>query len=167
MSRFIRNDPAVLAAYIEWLGRGLILVDGRPTAGKTHLGKEMAARIRCGVIDGDALVVRKQDQFIGALKADALRERIETSLAATSLVVLSTVCAREVVKKVGVPAAAFVWIERTSMTIIDIAVRDFADDFLADEPLADDALRQEVEAYIKAHDARGRVYFNAPPDPCE
>jgi len=71
------------------------------------------------------------------------------------------------VKKVGVPAAAFVWIERTSMTIIDIAVRDFADDFLADEPLADDALRQEVEAYIKAHDARGRVYFNAPPDPCE
>ena len=130
----------------------------------------MAARIRCGVIDGDAFVVRKQDQFIGALKADALRERIETSLAATSLVVLSTVCAREVVKKVGVPAAAFVWIERTSMTIIDIAVRDFADDFLADEPLADDALRQEVEAYIKAHDARGRadkVYFNAPPDPCE
>jgi hypothetical protein len=36
------------------------------------------------------------------------------------------------------------------MTIIDIAVRDFADDFLADEPLADDTLRQEVEAYIKA-----------------
>ncbi len=99
MSRFIRNDPAALAAYIKSLGQGLILVDGRPTAGKTHLAKEMAARLRCGVVDGDAFVVRKQDQFIGALKAEALRERIETSLAATPLVLLSTVCAREVVKK--------------------------------------------------------------------
>jgi hypothetical protein len=130
----------------------------------------MATRIRCGVIDGDAFIVRKQDQFIGALKADALRERIETSLAATPLVLLSTVCAREVVMKVGVSAASFVWIERTSLTLIDIAERDFADDFDADQPLPEDTLRQEVEAYIKAHDARGGadlVYFNAPPDPCE
>jgi hypothetical protein len=55
---------------------------------------------------------------IGALKAEALRERIETSLAATPLVLLSTVCAREVVMKVGVVAASFVWIERTSPTLM-------------------------------------------------
>jgi hypothetical protein len=73
---------------------------------KTTLAKAMAGRVRCSVIDGDDFIVRKQDMFIGALKVDALRERIETNLAATSLVVLSTVCAREVVKKVGVPAAA-------------------------------------------------------------
>jgi hypothetical protein len=167
MSRFIKNDPAALAAYIESLGHGLILFDGRPSAGKTTLAKAMTARLRCGALDGDAFLVRKQDQFIGALRHEALRERIEASLAVTPLVLLSTVCARAVVTKVGLPAAAFVWIERTSETLIDIAERDFADDFDADQPLPDDKLRQEVEAYIKAHDARGGadlVYLNAPPE---
>jgi hypothetical protein len=164
---FIKNDPAALATYIESLGHGLILFDGRPSAGKTTLAKAMAARLRCGVLDGDAFLVRKQDQFMGALKTDALREQIEASLAATPLVLLSTVCARDVVMKVGLPAAAFVWIEQTSLTLIDIAERDFADDFDADQPLPDDKLRQEVEAYIKAHNARGGadlVYLNAPPE---
>jgi Shikimate kinase len=167
---FIKNDPAALAAYIESLGQGLILFDGRPSAGKTTLAKAMAARLGCGVLDGDAFLVRKQDKFVGALKTDALREQIEASLVAAPLALLSTVCAREVVTKVGVPAASFVWIERTSPTLLDIAERDFADDFDADQPLPDDKLRQEVEAYIKAHDARGRadkVYFNAPPDPVD
>jgi hypothetical protein len=62
---------------------------------------------------------------------------------------------------------SWVWIERTFLTLLDIALRDFADDFDDDEPLAEDALRQEVEAYIQAHDARGRadkVYITAPPD---
>src|SRR5262249_29979901 len=97
----------------------------------------------------------------------ALRQRIEPSLAAAPLAVLSTVCARDVATKVGVRPASWVWIERTSPTLMDIAVRDFADDFDADQPRDDDTLRQEVEAYIKTHDVRGRVdkvYVNAPPD---
>lgn len=170
MSQFIKNDPAALADYIATIGRGLILFDGRPLAGKTTLAKDMATRLGCGVIDGDDFIVRKQNKFIGALKAEALRERIETSLTAAPLVLLSTVCAREVVAKVGLPAASFVWIERTSPTLLDIAVRDFADDFDRDEPCEDDKLRQEVEAYIKVHGARDRadkVYVNAPPDPVE
>jgi hypothetical protein len=167
MSRFIRNDPAALAAYIESLGQGLVLFDGRPLAGKTTLAKEMAERRRCGVIDGDAFVVPKQEQFIGALKVEALPERIAASLAAAPLVLLSTVCAWEVAETVDVRPASWIWIERTSLTLLDVAVRDFADDFDADEPADDDPLCQEVEAYIKAHDARGRadkVYVNAPPN---
>jgi hypothetical protein len=38
--------------------------------------------------------------------------------------------------------ASWIWIERTSPTLLDIAVRDFADDFDADQPLAEDTLRQ-------------------------
>jgi hypothetical protein len=143
------------------------LFDGRPSAGKTTLAKEMAARIRCGVLDGDDYIVPDQRRFVDVLKTEALRERIEASLAATPLVVLSTACAREVAIKVDVRPASWVWIEKTSLTLLDIAVRDFADDFDADQPFAEDTLRQEVEAYIKAHDARGRadkVYVNAPPD---
>jgi hypothetical protein len=101
------------------------------------------------------------------LKIEALRERIEASLAARPLVLLPTVCAREVATKVDMHPASWVWIERTSLTLLDIAGRDFADDFDADEPPDDDTLRQEVEVYIKAYDARGRadkVCINAPPD---
>jgi adenylate kinase family enzyme len=169
MSRFIKNNLDELAAYITSLDTGLILFDGRPLAGKTTLAKDMAKRIRCGVIDGD-FIIRDQKRFVGALEVEALRERIEASLAATPLVVLSTVCAREVATKVDVGSTAWLWIERTSPTQQDIAVRDFADDYDADQPLAEDSLRQEVEAYIKAHDARGRadkVYINAPSDPAE
>jgi Shikimate kinase len=166
-SRFIKNDPAALAAYIKSLGQGLVLFDGRPTAGKTTLAKQMATRLRCGVVDGDAFVIRKQGQFISALKIADLRQSIESALVATPLVLLSTVCAREVATKIDMGPVSWVWIERTSLTLLEIAVRDFADDFDADQPAADDTLRQEVEAYIKAHDARGRadkVYFNAPPE---
>jgi hypothetical protein len=164
MPQFIKNDLAALADYIVAFGRGLIMFDGRPGGGKTHLANDMAKRVRCSVVDGDDFVVRKQGQFVGALKVEALRERIEANLAASPPVLLSTVCARDVAAKVGVQAASVVWIERTSLPQLDIAVRDFADDYDADEPLDDDTLRQEVEAYITAHDARGRadvVYFNA------
>jgi hypothetical protein len=167
MSRFIKNDPSALAAYIESLEHGLVLFDGRPTAGKSTLAKQMAARLRCGVVDGDDFVVRKQGHFIAALRTADLRQRIEASLSMTPLVLLSTVCACEVATKVSILPASWVWIERTSPTLLEIAVRDFADDFDDDQPAADDTLRQEVEAYIKAHDARcraDRVYINAPPD---
>src|SRR5262249_2898819 len=42
------------------------------------------------------------------------------------------------------------------LTLLDIAVRDFGDDFDAGEPPDDDTLRQEVEVYIRTHDARER-----------
>src|SRR5262245_31916708 len=95
VSGFIINDPATLADYLTSIGRGLIAFDGRPLAGKTTLARAMTARVRCSVVDGDDFIVRKQDMFMGALKADILRERIEATLAATPLVLLSTVCARE------------------------------------------------------------------------
>ena len=78
---FIRNDLAALADYIAFIGRG-DLFDGRPTACKTQSAKEIASRLGCGVLDGDAFIVWKQDQLIGALKADTLREEITAALAA-------------------------------------------------------------------------------------
>jgi hypothetical protein len=72
-----------LSAYIESLGRGLILLDGRPTAGKTILAKARVTRIRCVVVDCDAFVVCKQDKLIGALTLtsldeDTLRQEVES-----------------------------------------------------------------------------------------
>lgn len=71
-------------------------------------------------------------------------------------------------RRVDVRPTSWVWIERTSPTQLDIAVRDFDDDYDADQPLDEDKLHQEVEVYIKTHHARGqanKVYMNAPPEP--
>jgi hypothetical protein len=163
--RFIKNNPEDLAAYIKSLTSGLVVFDGRPGSGKTYLANAMAKRIPCAAVDADAFLVRKQGQFLGALKRDGLRSAIETAFRTAPVLVLSSVCGRQVVEATKLQAAAFVWIEKTSLPQLEIALRDFADDYDADAPV--DELRKEVEAYIKAYKAREQpqvVYLNAPPD---
>ena len=73
-------------------------------------------------------------------------------------------CGRQVVERLGIHATAFVWVERSSSACLSIDLRDFAGDHNADEPAASE-LHGEVEAYIKAADARARpdvVYLNTP-----
>lgn len=163
MLHFIENDPARLAQYLSSLGRGLVVFDGRPGAGKTHLTREMERQIRCKSIDADCcFLVPDQKKFVGALILEPMRLCIEVHLARTPLVVLSTVCAREVVEKAKLPARAFVWVERTSLACMQIDRRDFAGDHNADAPVSE--LHKEVEAYVAAYEARMRpdaVYLNA------
>jgi hypothetical protein len=163
--RFIKNDPEELASYIRSLERGLIVFDGRSGSGKTYLANAMANGVPCAAVDADAFLVRKQGQFLRALKVDGLRSAIEAAFRAAPLVVLSSVCGRQVIEQSKLQAATFVWIERTSLPQLEIALRDFADDHDADAPI--DELRKEVEAYIKAYKAREQpqvAYLNAPPD---
>ena len=47
MLRFIKNDPEELAAYVMSLERGLVVFDGRPTAGKTYLATAIGKRFPC------------------------------------------------------------------------------------------------------------------------
>lgn len=163
MLHFIENDPAQLAHYVSSLERGLVVFDGRPGAGKTHLGREMERRIRCKSIDADCcFLVPDQKKFVGALILEPMLHCIEAHLARTPLVVLSTVCAREVAEKAKLAVRAFIWVERTSLACLQVDRRDFADDHNADEPFSE--LHREVEAYVKAYNARQRpdaVYLNA------
>jgi hypothetical protein len=165
MLRFIENDPDQLADYVRSQEKGLIVFDGRTGNGKTYLASEMAKRVPCASVDADEFLIRKTGKFVGALKLNELRDRIEVGFAKFPLVVLSSVCARQVVARAMRRASAFVWIERTSLTCLSIDRRDFAGDHNADEP--DDEARWEIEAYIKAYNARASadlVYLNAPPD---
>jgi hypothetical protein len=165
MLRFIENDPDELAAYVRSQEKGLIVFDGRTGNGKSYLASEMAKLVPCTSVDADEFLIRKTSKFVRALKLDELRDRIEAGFATSPLVVLSSVCGRQVVEKAMLPAGAFVWIERTSLTCLAIDRRDFAGDHNADAP--DDEARGEIEAYIKTYNARGRpdlVYLNAPPD---
>jgi MoxR-like ATPase len=64
---FIEDDPAVLAAYVASLRRGLVAFDGRPGAGKTHFARMVAQQIGASAVD--AFLMRKQDMFLGSAAA--------------------------------------------------------------------------------------------------
>lgn len=163
MLHFIENDLEQLAQFVARLERGLVVFDGRPGAGKTHLAREVARRIRCKYIDVDCcFLVPDQKKFVGALILDPMRDCIEAHLAGMPLVVLSTLCAREVAEKAKLTVRAFVWVEPTSLIRLQIDRRDFAEDHDADAPSSE--LRKEVEAYVKAYNPRetaDAVYLNA------
>ena len=158
---FIVNDPTALATYVAGLGTGLVVFDGRPTAGKTYMAREIAHRLRGTAVDGDAFLIRDQGKFIEALRFDELRAALE---AATPPVLLSTACGRQVALRLDMPVAPFIWIEHASLIRLDQATRDFHDyDEYADSAEAG-PLYREVEAYLTETNARKRsdvVYFNA------
>jgi hypothetical protein len=125
----------------------------------------MARRLGCSVVDVDKFLPAPEDNpkraFVDALRIADLRRAIEDG---GPLVLMSGVCARQVVERLGLTAAAFVWIERASSVRLDQISRDFFDyDDLADTP-SQHPLYKEVEAYIVARNARLRpdvIYLNA------
>jgi hypothetical protein len=163
MPPIIVNDLTQLAASIAIaaLGGGLIVLDGRPNAGKSQIGREIAKELGGVLVDADDYLDRNRGMFLGALRFDDLRR----ALADTAPPVLfSSVCARQVIEKLGLSAALVIWVEQASKQRLEQARRDFALDENADR--ADQSpLYKEVEAYIAACDARMRpdvvVYLNA------
>jgi len=157
-SRFIKSKPEELATYIGSLGRGLIVFDGRPLAGKSHLARTLG----CTFVDADDFLDRKTGKFLAALRIDELRRAIE---AGAPLVLLSSVCARQVIERLGLPVAAIVWIEQASLVRLDQMRRDFYDHDENADSIEEDPFYEEVETYIASYDARRRpdvvVYFNA------
>jgi hypothetical protein len=162
------NDPEELASYVKSLERGLVVFDGRDGNGKTYLAEKMQKLIACKAIDADCcFLVPRQDKFVGALLLEQLRNCIEAHLAKTPLVVLSTLCGREVVERAGLQARAFVWIERLDPDQRDTARTWYAEDRGANVIIEGGPPRgpllDELETYVEAHKARERpdvVYLN-------
>lgn len=84
MPRFIKNDPTELGDYVTGVGRGLVIFDGRPMAGKTPLARDIARRIGCNAVDADDFLRRIGDDefdptrgrsFIDLLRMDQLGGR--------------------------------------------------------------------------------------------
>lgn len=163
--RFIMNNPDELAAYIRALQRGLVLFDGRMQVGKTPLARTMAKLVPCAAVDVDDSLDRDKGRFVEALRLEELRRCIQQSFASSPIVVMSGVCAQAVVARLGMTVSARVWVERTSEACLEVDARDFEDDHLRDTSLCPPY--PEIEAYIKAHDARRKVdaiYMNAYPE---
>ena len=164
MPEFIVNNPTLLAATIAFaaMDGGLIVFDGRPRAGKSFLAREMAKHLGGTAIDADDFLQRDREDFLNALDVDALRGALE---AARPPLLLSSLCARQVIERLGLSAAIFIWVEKTSRLPLQQTIRDFALDTSAGPAGAVTAYREEAEAYVAAHDARmrpdGVVYLNA------
>jgi hypothetical protein len=168
--RFIKDDPDELAAFIEGIGRGLIAFDGRPAAGKTPLAREMAKRLACSAVDVDVFLplvddpdfaATKNSHFVDKLRIDNLRFTVKAS---GPLVLMSGVFARQVVERLQITAAAFVWVECASLSRLDQMIRYF---FEYDEGAlhfpSKHRLYPDVQTYIDTYDARRPdvIYMNA------
>lgn len=163
MPHFIVNDPIILAACVAVaaMGGGLIVFDGRPDSGKTGLAHEMARELGGTPVDADDYLDRNTGAFLGALRTDDLRRALER---AAPPVLFSSLCAQQVLEKLGLSAEIIIWVEQASRQRLEEARRDFERDYDA-EAADESAHSSEVEAYIAAYDARMRpdvvVYLNA------
>jgi hypothetical protein len=167
--RWIDNDQDALAGYVESLGSGLVVFDGRDGNGKTYMARQMQRRLAsCKAIDADCcFLVPDQQQFVGALLLEPMRLCIEAHLARTPLVILSTVCARAVVEKAGLQARAFVWVEGLDADDHHEATAWYAEDRGANPILEGGPPRgpflDELETYVETYKPRERpdvVYVN-------
>jgi len=109
----IADDPATLADRLAAL-RGLIVIDAYPAAGKSALLADMATRLQCAAIDADDHLNPNLGMFVGALRLADLGGAISDALAGGSPVLLASVCAREVVERLGLTAATFVYLQVNS-----------------------------------------------------
>jgi hypothetical protein len=110
----ITDNPDELAAFLTAL-RGPIVFDGCTGAGKSTLALGMATRLGCEAIEVDRFVDKKLGVYVEALRIDKLRPLVEAALKAAPVVLLDAVCARAVVERLGLSAAAFVYVQRVSL----------------------------------------------------
>jgi hypothetical protein len=109
----IKDDPNALAAQIAPL-RGVVLFDGWTGVGKTALAHMLSEWLGCAAIDVDDYVDRNRGYFVNAIRFDELRATAADALKQSALALVSTICARDVAKRLGVPVAAFVYVEQRS-----------------------------------------------------
>jgi hypothetical protein len=107
----IRDDQDALATRLAPL-RGLVAFDGCDGVGKTQLARDMARRLDGDAIDADDYVEPHLGYFVKALRLERLRASLRDALARSPVVLFSSICARDVVGRLGLPAALYVYVEQ-------------------------------------------------------
>lgn len=109
----IRDDPGELANRLAPV-QGLVVFDGCAGVGKTHLARDIARRLDGIDIDVDSFLDRNRGCFVVAIRFDDLRAEVLAALERSPHVFLSTVCARDVIARLGVPVVRYVYVEQRS-----------------------------------------------------
>jgi hypothetical protein len=79
--------------------------------GKSTLAQVVADMLGCVQIDGDDYI-GKRGVYVAALRVEELRSKIKIGLGVAPRVLLHCVCARAVVTRLGLVAAAYVYVQR-------------------------------------------------------
>lgn len=148
----IANDPAALASSLAGL-TGLIVFDGCDGVGKTTLAIDVASRLGCEHVDGDAHLDKKLGMYVGALRTEELRSAIVLALAKSPVAILHCVCAREVVARLELLPSAYVYVQRISMGGLpgDLPMMWAEEDGVTTIPEYFNELDRELQTYHASH----------------
>jgi hypothetical protein len=105
-----RDDEATLADWLTTREPGLVAFDGLQGAGKTWLSKDAGARLGCPVIDADCFLSKHRGAFLSELNITELATTVQKALADAPRVLLSSVCARQVVDRMDIKAKSYVYV---------------------------------------------------------
>jgi hypothetical protein len=100
--------------------RHLVGIEGHSTAGKTTLAKSVQARLSAGLVRPDCHLVRfssdaDQDQnYVERLDLVGLDRDLSAKVSLHSVVIIESICLREVLRQLGVDADIFVYCKRIS-----------------------------------------------------
>ena len=113
MDDTVTDDPRTLARWLLERAKNVIVFDGTHGAGKTTLVREIAKLLpRSTSIDVDEFLNRGQDAFVDAIRFDELHKTLLGATEKNVFILIATVCAREVVKRVGIPEPIYVYVRK-------------------------------------------------------
>jgi hypothetical protein len=104
------DDPKMLADYLAAIPSGLVVLDGFPAAGKSTLTRGMANDLCREYVDVDCFLTQKLGIFVGAVKYDDLTKRIDEAFLKSAVVLLASLCAKDVVERTGFTNVTFVYV---------------------------------------------------------
>ncbi len=105
-----RDEEKSLASWLAARPPGLVVFDGLPGAGKTTLARILASSSGSPAIDADDFLNEKPGVFLQGLRIADLTTAIGSAMARVPRVLLSTICARQVVQRIGIEVTAFVYV---------------------------------------------------------
>lgn len=153
----VTSEARHLICALSSVGSQLIAIDGWHRSGKTWLGRSAASVMKRNWLDLDRLLERKQDAFVDCLDLSGLREATQNG----GPLILSGVCMREVLARVGNPEAIHVYVKRMHLGYWtqEEEVRGHSSDI--DKHFPPGALELEVRSYhelFKPHEKATFIY---------
>ena len=128
----------------------IIVFDGAAGAGKSTLMRDVGERLRQSkAIDVDDFLNRRQGTFVSAIRFEDLRQTVFKAIHEGSPVLVASVCARDVIKRIGVVKAIYVYVRTDDDDHSAEALAEKFGEIESDQPF-----HREVEEYHRDYKPR-------------
>ena len=93
----------------------IIGIEGFTTAGKTYLGRNLAARLPARLISIDLFLMRRIPSYVADLDLRKLQGEIDATIQSNHSLILEAICLRDVISRISLPAVdLFIYVKRLS-----------------------------------------------------